>query len=342
MTDSLWETLNTDIGFPMRAMVSLTDSCPLSCGHCYLSDRGGADELTLPELETLFDELLALGVFQLTFTGGEPALRPDLDDIVSAAWERKFVITLKTSAALLERADVERLRERGLAALHVSLYHVVPEEHDRFVGREGSWRRAVDALDAFRALGGMCSANTVIMGWNADAVAAMVPFCRERGWSLGVDPKLNRAIDGSDRAAVLGAGASAVADAMRRGPEHRRRSPPRASGDPVCGVGDGLVYINPDGAVWLCPMLPLSIGNVREKSLRRIWDESELRQRILAHTWGDCAECMGCELNTFCDRCPGEAYLEHGDMTLPASADCRLAAAHAALWKAGNGEEQGS
>ena len=339
MTAPLWEKLGNGGGFPLRVMLSLTSRCPLSCGHCYLSNRDGANELTLFELETLFDELFALGVFQLSLTGGEPALRPDLGAIVSAAWDRKFVISLKTSAALLERADVERLRERGLAVLHVSLHHVVPEEHDRFVGRQGAWRRAVDALEVFKGLGGICCANMVIMDWNAGSVARMVPFCAQRGWSFDADPKLVHAVDGADRAAALCASEPALVEAMRAVPGALRRSPPREPGDPICRAGEGSVYINPDGEVWLCPTLPLSLGNVRERPIGRIWAESKVRQRVLANTWGDSAKCMRCERNTFCDRCPGEAFLEHGDMTLPASADCRVAAAHAAVWGADNGEE---
>jgi len=47
---------------------------------------------------------------------------------------------------------------------------------------------------------------------------------------------------------------------------------------------------------------------------------------------------MTCGINRFCERCPGEAYKEHGDLTRAASADCRVAAAYAAVWGADSGE----
>jgi radical SAM protein with 4Fe4S-binding SPASM domain len=153
-----------------------------------------------------------------------------------------------------------------------------------------------------------------------------------------VDPKLVHANDGGDRGVALGATSEALAAAMRSVPGSRWRSPPREPGDPVCTAGDGSLYINSDGEVWLCPVLPLSLGNVRARPLDRIWEESEARKEVLAHRWSDSPPCLACRINRFCERCPGDALQEHGDLTRPASADCRTAAAYAALWEAGNGE----
>lgn len=336
MVDTLWERLEAERAFPISAMVCLTERCPLSCGHCYVVKRD-TDELSLPELETLFDELASLGTFKLAFTGGDPALRPDLEAIVAAAWARRFVITLKTSGALLGKGHVERLRERGLASLHISLYHPVPEEHDRFVGRPGAWVHAVEALETFRALDGMCIANTVIMGWNAGSMRDLMKLCAERGWSFNADPKILHANDGKDRAAALAPTGSELVTAVRVVSDPLQQPGQREPWHVVCGAGNGPLYLNVDGEVWLCPAMPIPIGNVRERSIARIWEESKLRKRLVAYRWGDSEKCMACGLNRYCTRCPGEAYKEHGDFTRESSVDCRVAAAYAAAWEAEHG-----
>jgi radical SAM protein with 4Fe4S-binding SPASM domain len=79
-------------------------------------------------------------------------------------------------------------------------------------------------------------------------------------------------------------------------------------------------------------MLTFSMGNVRETSLKEIWSTSVFRQEVLALKWGDSKKCMTCEFIRFCERCPGEAYLEHGDLARPSAGDCVVARACADIW----------
>jgi radical SAM protein with 4Fe4S-binding SPASM domain len=335
MPGSLWERLERENGFPMRVMLSLTERCPLKCGHCYLADHGATDELSFGEIERLFDELTELGVFHLSLTGGEPGMRPDLPAIVEAAWKRRFLVSLKTSASLFERSDVERLREVGLSALHVSLYHDVAAEHDRFVGMQGAWQRAVNALEGFRRLKGISILASVLMDWNESAVVPLVRMARLNDWTITVDPKVHRVNDGDDRSVRLRSVGPRLEAAMRGVPDSRRRAPAPEPDQSICNAGTSSVYITSSGDVWLCPVIPVSIGNIRERQLGEIWEGSSFRKEIAALVWSDTETCMTCENNGFCERCPGEAYLEHGEFARPATVDCRIAEAYAAIWASG-------
>ncbi len=181
---SFWERLQDESDFPLIAMLCVTERCPMKCAHCYQTERTGREELDLGGIEDLLDQLAALGVFRFSITGGEPALRDDLHQIVEAAWKRKFLVSLKTTAALLNKQDIERLRENGLSSLAASLYHIEPSEHDEFVGREGAWRHAMSALETFSDLGGISTVSTVIMDWNTGAIAPLIDMCEPRGWEL--------------------------------------------------------------------------------------------------------------------------------------------------------------
>jgi radical SAM protein with 4Fe4S-binding SPASM domain len=312
-----------------------TERCALSCPHCYQvrdGAGGGGPELSLPEIETLLDELAGLGVFKFTITGGEPCLRPDLLDIVAAAWKRRFLIALKTSAVLLTKGDVAALRENGLSAMHVSLYHVDPDRHDAFVGRPGAWRATMDALETFHGLGGVAVVGTIAMSWNIDGITPLRELCEQRGWSLTVDPKINHRNDGGESPTRLRATGDDLVAAIRKLPKIKGQGPPRKADDLVCLAGVNTVYIKPDGEIWPCPVMPLSMGNIRETSLAEIWTDSPVRKRVLAMRWGDCAKCATCELGRFCQRCPGEAFQEHGDLARESAIDCAMAAAHARIW----------
>ncbi len=336
---SFWERLQDESDFPLIAMLCVTERCPMKCAHCYQTERTGREELDLGGIEDLLDQLAALGVFRFSITGGEPALRDDLHQIVEAAWKRKFLVSLKTTAALLNKQDIERLRENGLSSLAASLYHIEPSEHDEFVGREGAWRHAMSALETFSDLGGISTVSTVIMDWNTGAIAPLIDMCEPRGWDLVADAKVLRADDGSDAAAGLRASGDTQLEAMKNLPNARQRRPVKEPGDQLCLAGITSVYIKPNGDVWLCPAMPVSLGNIRDRSFREIWTESEFRKQVMGLKWGDSDTCMACEENRFCQRCPGEAFKEHGSFTAPATVDCEVARAHARIWRENGGDD---
>jgi len=369
-----WERIQQGHEFPLGVLYCVTERCALKCPHCY-QVRGEVDsgcsrpagsipcrvepspgrscpgqrptdtrqvakssELTLAEIETLLDELVTLGVFRLTITGGEPALRTDLAEIVAAAWKRRFLISLKTSAALLSTDDVRRLRENGLSALHVSLYHIDPQQHDAFVGREGAWNSTMNAIEVFCALGGVVVVNAIAMNWNVDAISPLRELCERRDWSLTVDTKVTHRNDGDARPTELRAVGDTMVAAIKKLPKIKGKGPERTADDQLCLAGVNTVYVKPDGEVWPCPSMPLSMGNIREKPLGEIWNESEVRKRVLAMRWGDCAKCATCGISRFCQRCPGEALQEHGSLARESTIDCAMADAHARIWAETHGD----
>ena len=97
---------------PLGILAELTYRCPLACAYCSnpvnLADY--ADELATGEWRRVLAEAADLGVLQCHLSGGEPLLRRDLVDIVSAAHDLGLYTNLVTSAVGLSRARAEQLR----------------------------------------------------------------------------------------------------------------------------------------------------------------------------------------------------------------------------------------
>jgi radical SAM protein with 4Fe4S-binding SPASM domain len=334
-SDSFWEKLQQTSDFPLSAMLCVTERCPMTCGHCYQLRRPGQeapDELSLAEIKQLLDQLAELGVLRLAITGGEPAMRSDLLEIVAAAWKRKFLISLKTSGSFFTRDEIERLRENGLSMLSVSLYHDDAQQHDEFVGVDGAFERTIRSMEAFRELGGIVALSTVIMRWNTEAIAPLKRMCHEHGWSFVTDSKVLLADDGGSDAERFKATGEAQIEAMKHLPNSRQRRPAPDPDGPLCLAGVSSIYIKPDGEVWTCPAMPLSLGSIRETALATIWSQSPELEKIRNLKWGDSKACMTCADNRFCQRCPGEALKEHGDPRSVATVDCAVARAFATIW----------
>src|SRR4051794_3703501 len=103
--------LSGNIPAPLGLLAELTHRCPLGCPYCSnpLALEPRENELSAAEWARVFKEAAALGVLQVHLSGGEPAARRDLTEIVAAAREAGLYSNLITSAVGLTAQTLARL-----------------------------------------------------------------------------------------------------------------------------------------------------------------------------------------------------------------------------------------
>jgi MoaA/NifB/PqqE/SkfB family radical SAM enzyme len=131
---------------PLYVKVKLLYGCNLRCGMCNHWRVARPAQLPRERLDALLDELAALGCRKVHFTGGEPALRPDLEEIVAHAAAAGIRPTLTTNGTLFTRARARRIVEAGLRGVNVSVDSPVPEVHDRVRGVDGAFAATLEGL----------------------------------------------------------------------------------------------------------------------------------------------------------------------------------------------------
>ncbi|MEM1916466.1 MAG: radical SAM protein, partial [Ignisphaera sp.] len=140
---------------PFLVVWNFTNICNLRCIHCYQrAGRNADDELTLSEKLALVEHLDAAGVAAVALSGGEPTLHPDYLTVVKALAQRGIYVAVATNG--WRYADIDELKkaaEAGLRYVEVSIDSAYQSKHDRFRGFEGSWNRAVKALENAVKLG---------------------------------------------------------------------------------------------------------------------------------------------------------------------------------------------
>jgi radical SAM protein with 4Fe4S-binding SPASM domain len=155
-----------------------TPRCNLRCLHCYYGagepagepgiGEGGTgkaawvspaasvppagDELTTGQAEAFIDSLADFRVPVLLVSGGEPLLRPDILGLIRRAAGRGMRVTLSTNGTLIDRETARALKEAGVSYVGVSL-DGLEEAHDRFRGRPGAFRAALEGIRNCRAVG---------------------------------------------------------------------------------------------------------------------------------------------------------------------------------------------
>jgi pyrroloquinoline quinone biosynthesis protein E len=108
---------------PLGMLAELTHRCPLGCPYCSnpLALDKRADELDTATWARVFREAAALGVLQVHLSGGEPAARRDLPEIVQAAREGGLYNNLITSAVGLTPQNLATLSGAGLDHVQISI-----------------------------------------------------------------------------------------------------------------------------------------------------------------------------------------------------------------------------
>ncbi len=142
-------------------------NCNQRCLHCYAAGQAQAEtaELTTEQWKQAIDNCRAAGIPQLTFTGGEPTMRPDLAELIGHA--RWFVTRLNTNGARLDAGLCQALREASLDSVQVTLYAGEAGIHDRLVGAPGH-EKSVQGINNALAAGLDVSVNTPLCSLNSD------------------------------------------------------------------------------------------------------------------------------------------------------------------------------
>lgn len=159
----------------------VTNRCTASCKYCcFSSNRNDLPELSFNEIKLLMRDAVNLGCRHVHLTGGEPLLRDDIEEILSAALGLGLEIRLQTNGLLLDGSCAERLRNLGLHSIMISLDSDRPYEHDAMRGL-GTWSSAVEAILAARDAGLTVRVNSVITTVNWHRIHQTARFVRQLG-----------------------------------------------------------------------------------------------------------------------------------------------------------------
>src|SRR3989440_12601475 len=112
---------------PLGLLAELTHRCPLGCPYCSNPLALDRDELDTATWARVFREAAGMGVLQVHLSGGEPASRRDLVEIVATACDAGLYTNLITSAIGLDATRLERLKAAGLDHVQLSIQDVDAE-----------------------------------------------------------------------------------------------------------------------------------------------------------------------------------------------------------------------
>src|SRR3989442_15768176 len=355
---SLMQEMNeraAELGVPMGVHLDVTYRCNERCVHCYL-DHDDHGELTTAECLKVLDDLARSGTLFLTFSGGEIFLRPDLYEILAAASRLHFDIRLKTNALLVTPERAVRLRELGVRRVQISVYSDIPAVHDAITKVPGSLQRTLAAIPILLEQGLQVKLACPLMRENLLAYRGVMALAEKLGVPYILDLTITPMMDGSGGPLEHRASVSSLLPVLRDPVLHACKPQPTpqaasamnafqpafgsavSSGiessayeDLPCSAGHNSWYISPYGDVFPCVQLPQAAGNLRTEKFDDIWYHAPKLERLRAIRESQLPICSRCEIRSYCERCPGLALMEGGDMLGAYERACALAEEKARL-----------
>ncbi len=193
-------------GSPINLTFSITNVCQSRCKTCNIWElykrepQKRNEELTLEEIETIFDSIGHVYVFNIS--GGEPFLRPDLTEVIAAACRHLSpgIVHIPTNAIAGNRIEqktreiLEVLKSNCPATqftVKPSLDHI-GTKHDDIRGIPGNFEKVMDVFERLKRLQSdyqnfHVELGTVISRWNVEDVDEIAQFVTR----LGVDSYRN-------------------------------------------------------------------------------------------------------------------------------------------------------
>jgi radical SAM protein with 4Fe4S-binding SPASM domain len=165
---------------PLRMDLALTFKCQNNCVHCYAGGPHETAELNTSQWKEVIDRLSQIGIFILTFTGGEPTLREDLSELLQYAQNKGMVTGLITNGRKLKDIEyVKTLEKVGLDFVQVTLESHQPKVHDLMTAAEGSWKETVAGIKNAVHSQIYVTTNTTLSKYNAPEFLKTIDYIKE-------------------------------------------------------------------------------------------------------------------------------------------------------------------
>jgi radical SAM protein with 4Fe4S-binding SPASM domain len=165
---------------PLRMDLALTFKCQNDCVHCYAGGPHETPELNTTQWKEVIDRLSQIGIFILTFTGGEPTLREDLPELLQYAQNKGMVTGLITNGRKLKDKEyVKTLEKAGLDFVQVTLESHKPKIHDLITAAKGSWKETVTGIKNAAQSQIYVTTNTTLSKYNAPEFLKTIDYIKE-------------------------------------------------------------------------------------------------------------------------------------------------------------------
>ncbi len=316
---------------PLWMLAELTYKCPLQCPYCSnpVDFARVKNELSTEDWLRVMREARAMGATQLGFSGGEPLVRRDLEELIAEARRLGFYTNLITSGVGMDEERIKGFKKAGLDHIQVS-FQASSEELNNFIAGTDAFQHKLEMARLVKKYDYPMVLCFVLHRQNQDQVQDILELAialnadyvelattQYYGWAMVNRDQLMPTRAQLERAEAI---AHEYQEKMKGKMKIYYVVPDYFETRPkACMNGWGAVFltITPDGTALPCHaagQLPgMTFPNVRNHSIEWIWNESPDFNKFRGFDWMK-EPCRTCP-ERFKDfgGCRCQAYMLTGD-----------------------------
>lgn len=329
--------------------IELTERCNNDCIHCCINlpkndFLAKKKELSTCELKSLLEEAASLGCLDIRFTGGEPLLREDFEEIYVFTRRLGIRVYLFTNARLITPRLANLLKRMpALKRIEVSLYGMRKKSYEAVSRVPGSFKEAWHGVNLLLQKNIPFIVKNVLLTPNKKEVeefedwAATLPWMdRVPHYSVFLDLHARR---NQEKNKIIQRFRNSPQDISRHYSRRKKEYIEEiqkfclkfasCTGDNLfpCGAGEGSGCVDAYGRFQLCLSLrhpettyDLRNGTIRD-ALLNFFPEVRSQKAINKMYVERCARCF---LKALCEQCPAKAWAEHGTLDTPVEYFCQI------------------
>ncbi len=306
--------------------IEILNGCNERCVHCYIpnADKNKCELLSYKNICSIADQFKALGGKNITLSGGEPLLHPDLNSIINYCASRDLKISIFSNLTLLNDSITSALLDANIGVVQTSLYSMRPDVHDGITMVSGSFTKTLNGIMKLKDYGIDVQIACPVMSKNKDGLSELIDFAASNNLNLRLNSQLIAQNNGDDtfvkdNRLSLMQNKELLCEMMANHAEYVIHHlfeltdldsalidvPQKTCESSICPAGINSCSILVNGNVNPCPSwVKCVLGNVLTSSLSDIWNGStrlkHLRQFNKQKSYPKCLECKAL---SFCKRC---------------------------------------
>jgi radical SAM protein with 4Fe4S-binding SPASM domain len=297
--------------------IELSSRCNERCVHCYIPHENKVSDIAPALFYDVLDQCREMGLLNMTLSGGEPMLHKNFCDFLRKAKKYDFSLSVLSNLTLLNDEIIAEMKANRLFSVQVSLYSMNPEIHDSITKLPGSFYKTRDnilqLIENDIPLQISCPTMkqnkndyVAVLNWAHEhkcrAITDYIMIARYDHTTNNLDNRLSLEEVGGVITAIIDNDPYYQREILREDffqEEQRDRSDDRVCGvciSSICMIANGNVYPCSGWQDYIC-------GNLRETTLRDIWENSPKVKYLRNLRKKDFLKCQGCADRGFCAMC---------------------------------------
>ncbi len=332
-----------------RLDIELTERCNNNCIHCSINlpadDLAAKErELSTEEIKNILKQAVSLDCMAVRFTGGEPLLREDFEELYIFARKLGLKVLLFTNATLITQRLAELFSHiPPLEKIEVTVYGMKKSSYEAITRVNGSFEAAWEGINLLLKKRIPFVVKEALLPSNKEEIEAFEEWAATIPWmdsppsySMFFDLRGRR--DGAKNQLIRSlrlSSAEGLRILTRRKDKYIKEMKQfcskfmRPAADRLfsCGAGYGGC-VDAYGNFQPCMMLrhPDTVYNLREGSLKDALTNFFPKIREIKATNPDYLQrCAKCFLKGLCEQCPAKSWMEHGTLDTPVEYFCEIA-----------------